>query len=300
MGETLNEPIAGLDRAAVEIEEAIAQLNRIGSALDADSGALEQTEERLFALRDIARKHGIAPDALPAHREDLARRLSMIDAGEETLARLEKEAAAARDAYERSAEALTAARREAARRLDDAVNGELAPLKLERARFATEILPLDPAKWGPSGRDRIGFTVTTNPGLPGGPLDKIASGGELSRFLLAIKVALAEVGTVPTLVFDEVDSGVGGATAAAVGERLGRLAERLQILVVTHSPQVAARGASHWRVAKAVASDGKAATSVDRLSADERREELARMLSGAQITDEARAAADRLREGAGA
>lgn len=300
MGEALNEPIAGLDRAAVEIEEVIAQLNRIGSELDADSGGLEAAEERLFALRDIARKHGTEPDALPALREEFSRRLAMIDAGEETLAALERDAAQAREAFEHAAEALTVARRRTAERLDAAVNAELPPLKLERARFATEILPLDPEKWGASGRDRVGFTVTTNPGMPGGPLDKIASGGELSRFLLAIKVALAEVGTVPTLVFDEVDSGVGGATAAAVGERLGRLAEGLQILVVTHSPQVAARGASHWRVAKAAGADGTIATSVEQLSAADRREELARMLSGAQITDEARAAADRLREGAGA
>ncbi|MEC9265923.1 MAG: DNA repair protein RecN [Pseudomonadota bacterium] len=297
MGERLNEVVAGLDRAAVEIEEAIGQLNRIGSDLNADSGELEDIEERLFALRDIARKHGAGVDDLPRLREDIAERLTFIDAGEERLAALTAQAEAARKEYERAAETLSAKRRSAAERLDAAVNAELPPLKLERARFATEIHPLEPSKWGPNGRDRVGFAVTTNPGMPGGPLDKIASGGELSRFLLAIKVALAEVGTVPTLVFDEVDAGVGGATAAAVGERLGRLAERLQVLVVTHSPQVAARGVSHWRVAKSTGNDGRAATSVSSLDPHNRREELARMLSGAEITDEARAAADRLIQG---
>lgn len=297
MGERLNEVVAGLDRAAVEIEEAIGQLNRIGSDLNADSGALEDIEERLFALRDIARKHGTGVDDLPRLREDIAERLTFIDAGEERLAALTAQAETARKEYERAAETLSAKRRSAAERLDAAVNAELPPLKLERARFATEIHPLEPSKWGPNGRDRVGFAVTTNPGMPGGPLDKIASGGELSRFLLAIKVALAEVGTVPTLVFDEVDAGVGGATAAAVGERLGRLAERLQVLVVTHSPQVAARGVSHWRVAKSTGNDGRAATSVSSLDPHNRREELARMLSGAEITDEARAAADRLIQG---
>ncbi|WP_421875351.1 DNA repair protein RecN [Pacificispira sp.] len=297
MGERLNEVVAGLDRAAVEIEEAIGQLNRIGSDLNADSGALEDIEERLFALRDIARKHGTGVDDLPRLREDIAERLTFIDAGEERLAALTAQAETARKEYERAAETLSVKRRSAAERLDAAVNAELPPLKLERARFATEIHPLEPSKWGPNGRDRVGFAVTTNPGMPGGPLDKIASGGELSRFLLAIKVALAEVGTVPTLVFDEVDAGVGGATAAAVGERLGRLAERLQVLVVTHSPQVAARGVSHWRVAKSTGNDGRAATSVSSLDPHNRREELARMLSGAEITDEARAAADRLIQG---
>lgn len=297
MGDLLNDAVAGLDRAAVEIEEAIGQLNRVGSDLNADSGALEEIEERLFALRDIARKHGTAVDDLPRLREDIAERLTLIDAGEERLATLTAQTEAARNNYERAAETLSAKRREASEKLDAAVNAELPPLKLERARFSTDIQPMEPSRWGPTGRDKVGFAVTTNPGMPGGPLDKIASGGELSRFLLAIKVALAEVGTVPTLVFDEVDAGVGGATAAAVGERLGRLAERLQVLVVTHSPQVAARGVSHWRVAKSTGGDGRAATSVSSLDPHNRREELARMLSGSEITDEARAAADRLIQG---
>ena len=297
MGDLLNAPVASLDRAAVEIEEAVGELNRIGADLDADSTALESIEERLFALRDIARKHSVAVDDLPQLREDFAQRLSLIDAGEETLVKLDNAAKQAEKAFAEAATALSAQRRDAAKRLDAAVNAELPPLKLERARFMTEVEQLEPSRWTALGSDRVGFTVTTNPGLPGGPLDKVASGGELSRFLLAIKVALAEVGTVPTLVFDEVDSGVGGATAAAVGERLSRLADRLQVLVVTHSPQVAARGKAHWRVSKAAGNDGRMATSIDSLDPHHRREELARMLSGAEVTDEARAAADRLIEG---
>lgn len=296
-GERLNEAIGALDRAAVEVEEALAALNRAGADLTADTGALEDIEERLFTLRDVARKHGVAADDLPRLREDFAERLGLIDAGEEKLTQLNAAADAARGAYDRAAEGLSTKRRAAATRLDAAVNAELPPLKLDRARFGTDIQPQEPDRWGPLGRDRVGFSVTTNPGMPGGPLDRVASGGELSRILLAIKVALAEVGTVPTLVFDEVDAGVGGATAAAVGERLGRLADALQILVVTHSPQVAARGAAHWRVAKTDAPDARAATTVESLDPHHRREELARMLSGAEVTDEARAAADRLIEG---
>lgn len=297
MGTALEESIAGLDRAAVEIEEVIQSLNRVGADLNADSNTLEDLEERLFALRDLARKHGVSVDQLPALREDLNNRINLIDAGEEQLAALTQAANAARQGFEQAAQALSQKRQQAAQRLDVAINAELPPLRLERAQFETVLTQLEPERWGATGSDRVGFTVRTNPGLPGGPLDKIASGGELSRFLLAIKVALAEVGTVPTLVFDEVDAGVGGATAAAVGERLSRLAGQLQVLVVTHSPQVAARGKAHWRVMKSVAEDGRTATSIDNLDPHHRREELARMLSGAEITDEARAAADRLMEG---
>lgn len=296
-GGRLDEAVAALSRAAVEAEEALSALNRAGADLDVGGEDVETVEERLFALRDAARKHGVAVDALPGLRDELSGRLQLLESGEETLARLEKEAKAARAAYKQAADALSAARAKAAEALDAAVNGELPPLKLEKARFTTEVAPLDEADWGARGIDRVAFTVRTNPGMPAGPLDKIASGGELSRFLLAIKVSLAEVGTIPTLVFDEVDSGVGGATAAAVGERLTRLSERVQLLVVTHSPQVAARGADHWRVAKAER-DGHMSTAVERLDDAARREEIARMLSGAEVTDEARAAADRLRDGA--
>lgn len=296
-GGRLDEATAALARAAVEAEEAVAALNRAGAEIDGGGEDVEAVEERLFALRDAARKHGVDVDELPAVRERLGGRLALIDAGEEKLAALQAAAETARAAFRRAAESLSEKRRAAAARLDKAVNAELPPLKLEKARFETAVEPLEERDWGPRGIDRVAFRVQTNPGMPAGPLDKIASGGELSRFLLAIKVCLAEVGTAPTLVFDEVDSGVGGATAAAVGERLNRLAQRLQLLVVTHSPQVAARGADHWRVAKAER-NGHMSTAVERLADDHRREEIARMLSGAEITEEARAAADRLREGA--
>ncbi len=293
----LDDAVAALERAAVEAEESLAALNRAGSELDGGTDDVETVEERLFALRDVARKHNVAVDRLPALREEITERLGFLDAGEEKLTALEQAAHKARDAYKTAADKLSKARHETARALDAAVNGELPPLKLEKARFETAVDPLEESDWGPRGIDRVAFRVQTNPGMPAGPLDKIASGGELSRFLLAIKVSLAEVGTIPTLVFDEVDSGVGGATAAAVGERLDRLARRVQLLVVTHSPQVAARGADHWRVAKAERG-GHMSTAVERLTDDHRREEIARMLSGAEVTDEARAAADRLRDGA--
>jgi len=296
-GGRLDEAASALDRAAVEAEEAIAALNRAGAEMEAGGADVESVEERLFTLRDVARKHGVEVDGLAQLRDDITKRLGLLDAGESRLAALEADATKARDAYHHAADALSKGRERAAAGLDKAINAELPPLKLEKARFETAMRALDEGDWGPNGIDGVAFQVQTNPGMPAGPLDKIASGGELSRFLLAIKVCLAEVGTVPTLVFDEVDSGVGGATAAAVGERLDRLAERVQLLVVTHSPQVAARGADHWRVAKAERA-GHMSSAVERLSDSQRREEIARMLSGAEVTDEARAAADRLRDGA--
>ena len=296
-GDALNEPVAGLDRASVEIEDVMATLNRVAADLNADSGTLDDVEERLFALREVARKHNVTPAQLATLREDFARRIALIDAGEEKISALQAALATAKDAYRKDAEQLSAARVTAAHALDGAINHELPPLRLDRATFTTQLTALPEDQWGPQGREQIRFTITTNPGLPGGPLEKVASGGELSRVLLATKVALAAVGTVPTLVFDEVDSGVGGATAAAVGERLARLSDDLQVLVVTHSPQVAARGRDHWRVAKFVDPEGRTATSIVNLPHSERREELARMLSGAEITDEARAAATRLLEG---
>ena len=296
-GDALNEPVAGLDRASVEIEDVMATLNRAAADLNADSGTLDDVEERLFALREVARKHNVPTTALAGLRDDFARRIALIDAGEEKINALKAALADSRAAYRKDAETLSASRVSAAQALDAAINRELPPLRLDRATFTTQLTELDEAQWGSQGREQVRFTITTNPGLPGGPLEKVASGGELSRVLLATKVALAAVGTVPTLVFDEVDSGVGGATAAAIGERLSRLSDDLQVLVITHSPQVAARGRDHWRVAKFVDSEGKTATSIVNLPTPERREELARMLSGAEITDEARAAATRLLEG---
>jgi len=302
-GGRLDAAIAPLDRAAAEIGEAAAQLQAAAADLDLDPRALESLEERLFSLRGAARKFGCEIDALPDLRADLARRLDLIEDQGDALDRLAAAVAAARTAYVETAGSARAARREAAGGLDAAVDRELPPLKLDKARFETRVEPLDEPDWGPAGMDRVQFAVATNPGAPPGPLSKIASGGELARFMLALKVVLAEgrrgAGAgVPTLIFDEVDSGIGGATAAAVGERLARLADRLQVLVVTHSPQVAARAGHHWQVRKADGG-GAVATTVLPLDPDQRREEIARMLSGARVTDQARAAADSLLAGAG-
>jgi DNA repair protein RecN (Recombination protein N) len=268
---------------------------------DFDPRELERIEERLFALRGAARKHQTSVDALPALAERFAADLAALDAGEARIVTLSEAVAKAQAAYAKAAESLSAARRTAAKTLDALVEGELKPLKLEGARFRTEIVS-DPATGGPDGYDRVEFWVQTNPGSRPGPLVKVASGGELARFMLALKVVLADRGSAPTLVFDEIDTGVGGAVADAIGQRLARLAKRAQVLTVTHAPQVAARASRHLRIAKG-AVKGKAkdrvATRVAELEEAERREEIARMLSGAAITDEARAAARRLLEGAG-
>ena len=289
----LDPALQALDRALAESEEARAAVEALASELDLDPGRLTEVEDRFFALKDLARKHGVEVDALAALREELAARLDGIDHGAERLAELERRAKEARLAYLRAAQDLGDRRRAAAEALDKAVNAELPPLKLEKATFRTRVERLEEADWGPRGLDRVAFEAVTNPGAPPGPLAKIASGGELSRFLLALKVGLAGVGPGRTLIFDEVDSGIGGATAHAVGERLARLATGRQVLVVTHSPQVAARAADHWRVRKEPADD-RVATRVEHVAEAERREEIARMLSGAEVTDEARAAAERL------
>ena len=260
---------------------------------DVVKNRLEEVEERYFALKELARKHSVEVDELAALRDRLASRLSGIDSGAERLEELDRQAQAAREAYLAASESLSGRRQVAAKALDSVVNAELPPLKLEKASFQTRVERLAEEAWSGHGIDRITFEVATNPGTAPGALARIASGGEMSRFLLALKVVLAQVGQTKTLVFDEVDSGVGGATAHAVGERLERLARDRQVLVVTHSPQVAARGAHHWRVHKEP--DGeRLATRVGQISAQERREEIARMLSGAEVTEEARAAADRL------
>ena len=296
-GELTAPVIAALDRAAAEIADAADRLRRMVNDPELAPHRLAQIEERLFALRDLSRKHGVPIDALADHAAKLAAHLAALDDQSGRLARLIQDEAAARQAYAAAAEELSKARAKGARKLDTAINAELPPLKLDKARFATRLEPLTESDWGENGLERVVFEVATNPGMPPGPLNRIASGGELSRFLLALKVVLAEADPVPTLVFDEVDSGVGGATAAAVGERLARLGRKLQVLVVTHSPQVAARTDQHWRVEKATV--GKSAvTRLAVLDAQGRREEIARMLSGASVTDEARAAADRLMTGA--
>ena len=292
-GGRLDASLAALDRAALELEDALHELQSAAEDVDLEGGRLEEVEERLFALREIARRHGVDADALPSLREDVARRLSLIEDRTATLAKLEAAEAAARSGYLAAAEAISAARAAAAQRLDTAVASELPPLRLDKARFTTHIERLDESGWSADGIDKVQFVVSTNPGTPPGPLNRIASGGELARFMLALKVALTDVGDIPTLVFDEVDAGIGGATADAVGERLARLAVERQILVVTHSPQVAARGAAHLHVDKRTQGE-TVATTVGLLDDGARREEVARMLSGQTITDEARAAADRL------
>ncbi len=298
-GGRLDAVLAGLDRAALEAAEARALLENVAAALDLDPRNLEKAEERLFALRALARKHNAAVDELPALRERLDARLAAIDSGGDALKKLRDDEARAKSAYLDAAAALSKARRAAAAKLDKAVAVELPPLKLDKARFATRVEALPEADWGPAGMDRVAFEVATNPGSAPGPLAKVASGGELARFMLALKLVLAKTSPVATIVFDEVDADVGGATAAAVGERLARLAKSLQILVVTHSPQVAAKGAHHWQVAKSDDGKGSTVTRVVALVAAGRREEIARMLAGAKITDQARAAADSLLAAAG-
>jgi DNA repair protein RecN (Recombination protein N) len=289
----LDAPLAALERALSEATEAQAQLETARDALEFDPARLEKIEERLFALRALARKHSVTvPDLVPLAEKMIAQ-LAALDSGEAGLRKLAAAAKAARAQYIAAAEAQAAARRKGAARLDKAVGAELAPLKLERARFVTEVAPVAEAEWSAAGTDRVQFTVATNPGSPPAPIARIASGGELSRFLLALKVCLAKVGDAATIVFDEVDSGIGGATAAAVGERLRRLAREVQVLVVTHSPQVAAVADRHWLIRKTTTRTA-ASTDVLALDAKGRREEIARMLSGAEVTAEARAAADRL------
>jgi len=290
----LAEALAALDRAVIETSEAEDRIMRASDALAFDPARLEQTEARLFDIRALARKHRVEPDALAAIGAQMREQLAAIEAGGEHIAELERQLAGAREAYAAAAEELSRERHDAAARLDAAVASELAPLKLDAARFRTTIVPAEP---GPAGTDRVEFEVSTNPGAPFGPLTRIASGGEMSRFILALKVALAEAGTAATMIFDEIDRGVGGAVASAIGERLARLAERSQVLVVTHSPQVAARASHHYRIEKSHGDDGTR-TTVRRLSDEERREEIARMLSGASITEEARAQASRLLDAA--
>ena len=283
----LDAPLAALARVLVELDEAQSGVEDCLRGLDYNPAELEQLEERLFAIRALARKHGVLADDLGSFADGLRARLGVIDGGAGNLATLELALAEAETTYRREALRLSEARAKAAKRLDKAMAAELAPLKMERAVFATEI---SRGEDGPDGSDEVAFTVATNPGAPSGPLNKIASGGELSRFLLALKVCLA--GNTPglTMIFDEIDRGVGGATADAVGRRLAALATTAQVLVVTHSPQVAALGAHHWRVEKKVAK-GMTTSTVTPLSPEDRTEEIARMLAGDTITPAAREAA---------
>jgi DNA repair protein RecN (Recombination protein N) len=293
LGERLTAAASALERAEAEMEEAGLQLAGLRADLELGEESLAEIEDRYFALNDLARKHACTPDALPELYEDFAERLSGLESAGTRLEGLAMAVARARTAYQEAAERLSSDRHSAAARLDDAVSDELPPLKLEQARFMTRIEPLTEESWGPGGIERVSFEIATNPDLPPGPLAKIASGGELSRLLLALNVVLAETNPEQSLVFDEVDSGIGGATADAVGERLARLAAGRQVLVVTHSPQVAARASHHLLVLKTLGS-GRTMTEVTPLDGAQRREEIARMLSGAEVTEEARAAASQL------
>jgi DNA repair protein RecN (Recombination protein N) len=291
--------VRAIDAALNALEEARAHLEQALRTADHDPHELERIEERLFALRAASRKYGVSVDDLNAlaarHKADLA----LIDAGAERLAKLEAAAREADGRYRAAAAALSNARRKCAQKLNKAVNAELKPLKLERATFTTEIAS-EPEAGGPQGFDRVEFWVQTNPGTRPGPLMKVASGGELSRFLLALKVVLADRGSAPTLIFDEIDTGVGGAVADAIGVRLARLARQAQVIAVTHAPQVAARADRHYLISKDALDKGKrVATRVAQLAPERRREEIARMLAGAEITAEARAAAERLIKAAG-
>ena len=283
----------GLGRVLSELAEVAGRVEALQAGLGGEAGELERVEERLFALRGLARKHRVPPEALPELAAELRGRLEALEAGAEGISQLEAGLAAAEATYDAAAAGLSAVRREAAGRLDKLMARELRPLKLERAVFATEVVAGEP---GPEGVDRVRFTVVTNPGAPPGPIDRIASGGELSRFLLALKVCLSARAPGITLIFDEIDRGVGGATADAVGRRLQALGEAAQVIVVTHSPQVAARGAHHWQVGKTVAK-GATRTEIAGLGAADRVEEIARMLAGDVVTEEARAAARALLDG---
>jgi DNA repair protein RecN (Recombination protein N) len=292
----LDVAVSALERALSEVVEGQALVEKAVADMDLDPRRLEEIEERLFALRALARKHGCGVDDLTELRGTLAAKLAIVDDGTEAVARLSRERNVARGRYLEAADRLSAARVEASSGLDAGMVGELGPLRLGKAKFTTRVERLGEKEWGEHGIDRVAFEVATNPGNPPGPLTRIASGGELARFMLALKVVLARADPVPTLVFDEVDAGIGGAVAAAVGVRLARVACEVQVLVLTHSPQVAALGGGHWRVSKS-AGDAGARTRVDVLDETGRKEEIARMLAGSTVTEEARAAAESLLQG---
>jgi DNA repair protein RecN (Recombination protein N) len=297
----LDKAISALDQARDGLADGIAEVNRLTNDLDLNPARLEEIEERLFALRALARKHNVQVDALAELRETMNRLLASIEDGSSALAALKQAEKAARATFTNSATELSNSRRRAATDLDKKVAAELIGLHLDKAKFVTDISALSETEWRASGIDQVSFLVSTNPGVPPGPLNKIASGGEMARFMLALKVVLAEADPIMTLVFDEVDAGVGGAVAESVGERLGQLGASGQVLVVTHSPQVAARGGNHWKVSKSTAAndeDGtRVRTSVEPLDQVARKEEIARMLAGRQVTEEARAAAESLLTG---
>ena len=287
--------IAQLDGAIENLREASSQIEDIAREFDEGGTSLEALEDRLYALRELARKHQCQVDDLPNKLAEMEKTLDLIVRQDDILGELEAKVALAKSDYEALADQVSDKRKVGAAKLDALVMAELGPLKLERAKFQTAVSPRDESAWSATGKDDVAFLIATNPGAEPGPLHKIASGGEMARFMLALKVVLAEIGTAHTLVFDEVDTGIGGATASAVGQRLARLAQFKQILVVTHSPQVAAAASAHWIVSKS--GDEAMRTTVIPLDEQgQRREEIARMLAGAEITEEARAAAGKLLE----
>lgn len=289
--------VEALGRAQAEISDIGWQVEKIRSAAERSTERLEDIEERYFALKEIAKKHRTTVDGLAAIYEDLSQKLRLITNQEEALAEMQKATAAARTVYMAEAEKATAKRQKAAAKLAKSVNAELPDLKLDKAKISVVCdKAADESGWSPEGFDHVQFMISTNPNTPPGALHKVASGGELSRFMLALKVILAETSSIPTLIFDEVDAGIGGATADAVGERLQRLAKDYQVLVVTHSPQVAARAANHWHVAKSEKKGTVTTRILPLVAVNERQEEIARMLSGAEITKEARAQAAKLLE----
>lgn len=291
-----DEIIASLDRALIEVSEAVGQIETASENISMNTNELENIESRLFMLKGLARKHQTDIDGLETVLADFKAKLNTIELGEDGLEELRKAEQNARLNYISKANELSSARKIAAEKLDESVMTELPPLKMEKARFVTMINKADESAWNEKGFDNVAFTVATNPNSPQGPINKIASGGELARFMLALKVNLAESSNVSAMIFDEVDAGVGGATAQAVGERLARLAKDVQVLVVTHSPQVASRGNNHYKVAKAT-ENNVTTTNVRELTETERHEEIARMLAGETITEEARAAAKVLIKG---
>ncbi|WP_420410346.1 DNA repair protein RecN [Hoeflea sp.] len=298
--ELLNDTVAALDVALNALADAQTAVEAALRAADFNPRELEETEERLFALRGAARKYNVPVESLPELAAQMVADLADLDAGEERLAALEARVSESEAEFLYAARSLSERRHATGSALADAVMAELPALKLERAEFLVEIAS-DPGHAGSTGIDQVAFHVRTNPGSRPGPIMKVASGGELSRFLLALKVALADRGSAPTLVFDEIDTGVGGAVADAIGKRLKRLSENVQVLSVTHAPQVAARAATHLLIAKGPSGEGSAmvSTRVNTMNAEDRREEIARMLAGEHVTAEARAAAARLLEGAG-
>jgi DNA repair protein RecN (Recombination protein N) len=285
-----------LERAAIEVDEAISELERIAQESQFSPAELERVEERLFSLRGLARKHNVSVDELKPLLDDTTAKLALLENQTTSMGALEAEVAEARAGYARLAEALSAKRKKTAAALQTAVMAELEGLKMAGTKVQVSLEPLPEDNWQAEGIDKVAFLASTNPGSPAAPLHKIASGGELSRFMLALKVAMRDVRSTPTVIFDEIDTGTGGAVADAIGRRLAKLGEVAQVLVVTHLPQVAARGGHHLHVSKAVA-DGATRTQVVALPQAERQEELARMLAGEAITDEARAAAQKLMAG---